>query len=233
MRPTVPNRLASCALVAIACTAASSTSRAQERTQQFELAAGTHVLSIIGSCAGYIGNSTCGLGRPFVGLDVSGHAPVTTWFSPGVRVAGSLGLGPLIAAAPDSMSSAPVDVREARLLGSWLLRVSAEARFDPPVWPRGLWIALELGTAFAFDRFSASQLGRVKVSSGTFTQPGGFGGFALGWDFVPSSAWRIGLEVRSHLLIFGRQPVVPIGVIPEDVRTDLCATLAARVGHVF
>src|SRR5262245_50508347 len=105
-----------------------------------QLGGGAHLMVLLAVGCTLAGDvQGCSQGAMFAGFDLAFHGQIAPWFALGLRGAGSGEFG-----QPSPGRSL------------WLWRISGEARFDPPIWPRGLWAAAELGAVIAVNSGDAS-----------------------------------------------------------------------------
>jgi hypothetical protein len=197
------------ATVALACCAANVAS-AEPLPGRFEATGGAHIL-VLGKDRCEADGDVVGCRGPwiFTGFELAAHTQVGPWLALGFRAAGSKDLD-----GSESFDSSDGSTTDR---DTWLWRGSVEARFDPPIWPRGLWLSAEIGAALAVA--TAERLGpRDQVLAESSTSVVGFlGGAALGWDFSLYDGLILGFEARVQILtveklgtprtVTGREPL--------------------------
>jgi hypothetical protein len=199
------------------------------------LALAVHLQDLIGNVSrSENGRIQSARGLPvYWGLELSGHVHCTPWLGLGLRAVGGKMLTAWSFSEASGTSSRAGDVQTQLLSDAqWLWRISAEARFDPPLWPRGLWFSLEAGAAFAVDTIDESDGGVLRSRSAT--QAGPLVGLAVGWDLPLASALLLGFELRGQLLAFGSHPpLLSPGRSAEDFGTLPSAELGMRFGYLL
>jgi hypothetical protein len=160
---------------------------------RFEATGGAHIL-VLGKDRCEADGDVVGCSGPwlFGGFDAAAHAQVIPWLALGLRVAGSRDFG-----AGDRFDSEGLAVSR----DTWLWRGSIEARFDPPLWPRAIWIAAELGAVLAVATADTrGPRGNPIESSSSTSTVGILAGAAVGWDFSLYEGVMLGLEARLQVL---------------------------------
>ncbi len=80
-----------------------------------------------------------------------------------------------------------------------LWSAALEARFDPPIWPRALWLGAELGAVLAEASVETTNL-KVRGKDDDRSVFGALIGLAIGWDFWLHDPLLVGLEVRFQAM---------------------------------
>src|SRR5262245_61600438 len=133
-------------MTAISCLAAAGIARAEPLPGKAEVSVGGHAMLLsTASCEEHGDVVECQGAYLFAGFEVAARLQLGAWFALGVRGAGSGELGDEGAGE----STADGFVLTQRSL--WLWQLAVEARFDPPIWPSGLWIGADLGAAIGVD----------------------------------------------------------------------------------
>lgn len=127
------------------------------------------------------------------GIEVAGQVQLTPWFSLGLRAAGS---GEVGAGGPLLSSDGTGLDRDL-----WFWRFSGQARFDPAIWPRGLWVGAELGAVVTVDSAVESENEQVRISA-TNVDARFLAGAVVGWDFAMTEHWLLGVDLRMLLMLF-------------------------------
>jgi hypothetical protein len=184
--------MASVVVFVVASVAAASGARADALPGRFEAGAGANLFALVAERCEQGGDVvSCSGFWPFAGFELAFHTQANAWMSVGVRLAG----------AKDLDGSTEVSSDGAELdRDLWLWRGSVEFRFDPPIWPRGIWIAGELGGAMFVD---AAELRTVDDRFASSASTHGFGflaGLAVGWDFALTEGFLFGTEVRAQYI---------------------------------
>jgi hypothetical protein len=190
---TVDRALARAATASLALTfAAVSGARADALPGRFEVGAGASLFALFGSRCDQGGDVvSCSDFWPFAGFELAFHAQTLEWLSIGLRAAGGKDLD----RAKQPFSDGSQLDRDL-----WLWRGSAEVRFDPPIWPRGLWIAGEVGAAMFVDAAELRTLDDRFASSSSSHGFGVLAGLAVGWDFAIAEGFLFGTELRAHYI---------------------------------
>lgn len=200
--------------LALAASSAAAKASAEPLPGRFEATGGAHIL-VLGKRRCEADGDVVGCSGPwsFGGFELAAHTQFGPWLALGIRAAGSKDLD-----ASEMFDSSDGSVTDRN---TWLWRGSVEARFDPPIWPRALWLSAEVGAALAVA--TAERLGaRDQVLAASSTSAGGFlGGAALGWDFSLYDGLILGFEARVQVLTvekLGTPPTVtgrtPLGSFP-------------------
>lgn len=167
-------------LTAISCIALSGVARAEPLPGEVEVSGGGHFMVLASESCESSGDVVgCAGASTFAGFDLVARLQVAEWLALGVRAAGSSELG-----ATGVGSSAGQIERSL-----WLWQLAAEARFDPPLWPSGLWIGADIGAAFAVDSLSG-------IESGSNVESGFLIGGLVGWDFELEHSLLFGIDAR-------------------------------------
>jgi hypothetical protein len=166
--------------------------RADALPGRFEVGAGGNVFALFGRrCEQEVDVVGCSDFWPFAGFEVAFHTQATSWMSVGLRAAGGKDL---------DRAKTPFSDGSQLDRDLWLWRGSAEFRFDPPIWPRGIWIAGELGAAMFVD---AAEIRTADDRFAASASTHGFGvlaGVAVGWDFAIMEHVVFGTEARGQYI---------------------------------
>jgi hypothetical protein len=172
--------------------AAASRARAEALPGRFEVSVGANVFALVGRRCEQGGDVvSCSDFWPFAGFELAARDQVIAWLSVGVRAAGGKDLD-----GATMLSSDGTELDR----DLWLWRGSAEVRFDPPIWPRGIWFAGELGAAMFVDAVETRTVDD-RFAGGSSSR--GFGllaGLAAGWDFPLTEHLVLGTEVRVQYI---------------------------------
>jgi hypothetical protein len=203
--------------------AAVSGAHAEALPGKFEVAAGGNVFALFGARCEEGGDVvSCSDFWPFAGFDLAFHIQATAWMSVGLRAAGGKDLDRA------KMSFADGSELDRDL---WLWRGSAEVRFDPPIWPRGIWFAVELGGALFVD---AAELRTVDDRFAGGASSRGFGalaGLAAGWDFPITEHIVFGTELRVEYIVAPKLDVPQIESERLTLEDFPYVSLAVRVAY--
>lgn len=144
---------------------------------------------------------------PFAGFELAARTQVIEWLSVGLRAAGGKDLD------GSKMQSSDGTELDRDL---WLWRGSAEVRFDPPIWPSGLWFAGELGGAMFVDAVETRTVDDRFAGGSSSRGYGVLAGLAVGWDFGLAEHWVFGTEVRAQYIA---APELDVPVTESDRAT--------------
>jgi hypothetical protein len=125
----------------------------------------------------------CGEDWPFVGFDLAGQVQLGAWFALGARISGSAYID-----REEPIGFFKVD------RNLWLWSATLEARFDPPIWPRALWLGAELGAVLAMASIEVTNSKRQPDEERSVV--GALAGIAVGWDFWLSAPVLLGVQAR-------------------------------------
>jgi len=180
--------LASCVLVASALALAKApAARAEALPGSVDIFVGGHALVLAAESCERDGDvEACQVGRFFAGFQLGGHAQVVPWFALGLRLSGSADLDGSM-----TVGSEGFEDRDA-----WLWRAAVRARFDPPLWPRALWLAAELGVAVAVEMIDRQIIDRIQSTSGS--SAGFLAGLAVGWELDVHEGFVLGVELQCQ-----------------------------------
>ena len=194
---------------------------APERPQaNFEFSGGGHLLvSPNHSCRRDGDVVDCTAPRLGAGFDVATQLRVLPWLALGLHGAGS------------KLASNGFTLEQSE----WLWRLALQARFEPPGWPRGLWLAFEAGAAFLVETYDGLISGVTPIHSSN-TQRAPLLAAGAGWDWRWGSApgFLLGVEVRALWTLFGSRPYLIAPEITGDSLGSLVwISTGARLGIVF
>jgi hypothetical protein len=130
----------------------------------------------------------CGEDWPFAGFDLSGHAQLGPWFALGARFSGSGYID-----RETSNVSQPFSLDR----NLWLWSAALEARVDPPIWGRALWVGAELGAVVAV---ASTKFTTTKLLPSDRSVVGVLAGLAVGWDFWLEAPLLLGFEARLQAM---------------------------------
>jgi hypothetical protein len=202
--------------------AAVSGARADALPGRFEVGAGANLFVLFaGRCVQGGDVVSCSTFWPFAGFELAFHTQANPWMSVGLRLAGGKDLD----ASTEVFSGAEFD------RDLWLWRGSVEFRFDPPIWPRGIWIGGELGGAMFVD---AAELRTVddRFAGSASTRGYGFlAGLAVGWDFAIAEGFLFGTEVRAQYITAPKLEVPEIESDRVTLEEFPYVSLAVRGGY--
>jgi hypothetical protein len=170
--------------------------RAEALPGRFEANGGAHFLVLAAERCEHDGDVVaCSGFWLFGGFELTGHFQLAPWISLGVRAAGSKDLDGSEAVFSDG------DTTDRDL---WLWRASFEVRFDPLLWPRGIWLGLELGAALAVDSAELRTLDDRFAAGASSNAVGVVAGVAAGWDFLIADHVVFGLEARGQFIALSK-----------------------------
>jgi hypothetical protein len=189
-------------LTAVSCMLAAGSARAEPLPGRFEILAGGHLMMLFSESCEQDGDLVaCHGGFIFAGFELGGRAQLGPWFALGARIAGSSDLD-----ASRQVSSTAAGGIVERERSTWLWQFALQARFDPPLWPTGLWIGAEIGAAVAFDSVDAvteDQTGadEVAIEAGALLLAA-----VVGWDFSLAEGVLFGFDVRAQYITLRELP---------------------------
>ncbi|HKP56200.1 MAG TPA: hypothetical protein VJV78_05760 [Polyangiales bacterium] len=189
-------------LTAVSCVIAAGVARAEPLPGRFEADAGAHVMALISnSCEQSSDVVSCQGPLLFAGFQLGGRVQLGPWFALGLHFAGSSELGSQ--GVGSSETGAGIVILERSL---WLWQLALQARFDPPIWPRGLWLGAEVGAAFAVDGVDGTDFAGQTQASLSFTRTALLLGVVLGYDIDIDGGFLVGVEARGQYLSLGTLP---------------------------
>jgi hypothetical protein len=166
---------------------------------------------------------SCGEDWPFAGFDLAGHMQLGAWFALGARIAGSAYIDREKSNIPESEP-----FRLDRNL--WLWSASLEARFDPLIWPRALWLGAELGAVLAETSVEIAQL-KVRGKDDDRSVLGALVGLAVGWDFWLRDPVLLGLEIRIQAMTLEALKDPPNPTRRFNLQAFPYVSMGAHVGY--
>jgi hypothetical protein len=213
-------------LTAISCMIAAGVARAEPLPGDFEVVAGAHAMSLIADSCEHDGDTvTCQNVLLFAGFQLGGHIQLGPWFALGARFAGSTELGDqvTIASGPNGeFTSVERDL--------WLWQLALQARFDPPLWPRGLWIGAEIGMAFSVDDVDEINSSGRTTESLSLQQTLLLLAAVVGYDIPLGSGFFFGLELRGQYLSLHSLPGPREGFGERELQPFPYVSLGVHVG---
>jgi hypothetical protein len=203
--------------------AVASAAQAEPLPGRFEATGGAHVL-VLGKSRCKADGDVVGCSGPwlFAGFDVAAHSQVIPWLALGLRLSGNKDFG----------DGTQVDSDTGTLeRDTWLWRGSVEARFDPPLWPRAIWIAAELGGVVAVA--TADRVGfQGNPSESSSTSAFGFlAGIGAGWDFSMYEGLLLGFEARLQVLTIERLGTPPTVTGRMDIGSFPYVSIGIHAGY--
>ena len=208
------------ALSFLAVWAGAAHAQAGHSTATFELSGGGHILvSPNDSCRRDGDVEGCTGPRLGAGFDVATQLRVLPWLGLGLHGAGS------------NLASNGLGLEQRE----WLWRLALQARIEPPLWPRGLWLAFEAGAAFLVESYAGLVAGVSPIRASN-TQRAPLLAAGAGWDWQWGSApgFLLGVDVRALWTIFGNKPYLISPEITGDTLSSLVwIATGARIGIVF
>jgi hypothetical protein len=200
-----------------------SAAQAEPLPGRFEATGGAHVL-VLGKRRCEADGDVVGCSGPwlFADLDAAAHAQVIPWLALGLRLAGGKDFGDGTQVDGDAST---------RERDTWLWRGSVEARFDPPLWPRAIWIAAELGGVVAVATAeTVSAQGNTIESSSTSTF-GFLAGLGAGWDFSIYEGLLLGFEARLQVLTIEKLGTPPTVTGKIDIGSFPYVSIGLHAGY--
>lgn len=162
---------------------------------RYEASAGGHyLLHHTLRCSTDLGTDLeqCGEDWAFAGFDLAGRVQLGAWLALGAHFSGS--------AYIDREKSNIPEGEPFRLdRNLWLWSAAVEARFDPPIWPRALWLGAELGAVLAEASVDIAKL-KARGKDDERSVLGALIGLAIGWDFWLHDPLLLGFEVRVQAM---------------------------------
>jgi hypothetical protein len=199
--------------------------RADENEREVALGLAPHLLlSTSDSCTRNMDVIACQGGMLFAGLDLSAHWWPGELFAIGMRVSGSKDLDTAEGRSSDGVTWDPED--------QWLWRLAAEAKLDPPILPRGIWMGAEVGAALLREVREDMTVGS-EVAEDTATRVAPLFGLGLGWDLWLGKSFTLTPELRFQIIWFGEPPELRPGVEARDYGTSSWLEFALRLAYVF
>lgn len=190
---------------------------------RFEAAGGAHIL-VLGQDRCDADGDVVGCSGPwlFAGFEAAAHAQVIPWLALGLRAAGSKDFG-----ASDRFDSDGLAIER----GTWLWRGSLEARFDPPLWPRAIWLGAELGAVLAVATADKEGLRGNTIESSSTSTAGFLAGAAVGWDLSLYDGVPLGFAARLQLLTVGKLGTPPSASGQIELGSFPYASLGIHAGY--
>ncbi|HKU44489.1 MAG TPA: hypothetical protein VJR89_40290 [Polyangiales bacterium] len=207
-------------LTAISCWAVLGVARAEPLPGSLQLDAGGHLM-VLGAetCESDDDVVGCQLLSVFAGFELGARLQLGDWFALGLRAAGSTDLGSEELVSSDANGTI---LTAARSL--WLWQLALEARFEPSIWPAGLWLGAAVGFALAVDSVSGAQ-----QASHTQTVP--LAAAVVGWDFAIESGFLFGIDLRLMYLALTDLPRLGFNLGAIELEPFPYVALGAHGGY--
>jgi len=213
-------------LTAISCTIVAGVARAEPLPGDFDVSAGAHAMSLIADSCEHDGDSvSCQSLLLFAGFQLGGHIQLGPWFALGARFAGSTEL-----ADQATVVSLPNGGFTSLERDLWLWQLALQARFDPPLWPSGLWLGAEIGTAFSVDDVEQINSSGQTTESLSLQQTSLLLAAVVGYDIPFGSGFLFGLELRGQYLSLQSLPGPREGFGERELQSFPYISLGVHLG---
>ena len=215
---------ASCAVVLV-WLAGARVARAESLSGDYDLYAGGHLMVLATEVCEQDSDLVSCSGQPFfAGFQLGGHIQLRPWFAVGARLSGTIELSGRSRSTLDGFIGT---------IDRWIWRGLVRARFDPPLWPKALWIGAEVGAAIVADTFEVRDFGDAAQRRSTSSQAAFSAGLALGWDFVLHQNVIAGVELQAHMILLPPLAIVEGSLVERDQPSLPYVSAGAHVGYRF
>lgn len=183
-------------LAAISCALLmTSTVRAEPLRGKWEMTAGGHAMILAAeACEIDRDGERCKDATGFAGFDLGGNLQVVPWFAVGLRAGVSIELGTSGSQVPgrDHLTT----IQRQLLLWQFALLL----RFDPSIFPRGLWFGAEIGTALAVNGINEVDGADNTLAEESSTTPALLLAAVAGYDIGLGDRYLLGFTFRGQYI---------------------------------
>jgi hypothetical protein len=213
-------------ITAISCALAIGVARAEPLPGDYDVTAGAHAMWLIAETCEHDGDVVgCQLGLLFAGFQVGGHIQLGPWLALGLRFAGSIETEGSMTIASDANGAIVSLDRDL-----WLWQLALQARFDPPLWPTGLWLGAEIGVAFSVDDVDVIDSSDQTTDSPALSQTVLLLAAVVGYDIALGDGFLLGFELRGQYLSLQNLPGPREGFGDRELQTFPYVSLGVHLG---